>query len=51
MMISKGLRARSLFRPVQIMVGKTVATMGHLDREDTFTDTRATPRHPTLVRG
>ena len=45
MMISKGLRTRSLFGPVQIMVGKSVATMGYLNREDTRrylrSDTRA----------
>ena len=39
MMISKGPRelmtVYPLLRPVQIMVGKSVATMGYLDREDT----------------
>ena len=36
MMISKGLRTRSLLGPVQIMVGKCVPTMGYLGREDTL---------------
>ena len=50
MMISKGLRTRSLFGPVQIMVGKSVVTMGYLDREDTLRILERLPGY-RLTRG
>ena len=50
MIMSKGLREKTLFGPIQIMVGKSVATMGYLDREDTRIYLRSNARAPVFSK-